>query len=84
MLEVFCQYVYLVADAPVHALYLGSCLEVNKSVGEEVETLLAYLLRIVPILEHRPLVEVVPDVVEVFHELVAVLVRLIFFRHLRK
>ena len=51
---------------------------------KEVERLVAYLFGVVPVFEHRPLVEVVPDVVQVFDEFVGVLCRLELFLHLRK
>ena len=49
---------------------------------EQIEHLLANLLGIVPVLEHVACREVVPDFVEVFHQLVGVLVGLEFLGHL--
>ena len=51
--------------------------------AEQVESLLAYVLCIVPILKHGACGEFVPYLRQVMHELVVVFVRLEVFRHLR-
>jgi len=40
----------LVADAPVHRLNLCARLQVDDAVAEQVEHLLTYLFRVVPVL----------------------------------
>ena len=70
------------AYTPIHGLYLGTRLEVDNAVGEEVEHLLANLLGVVPVFEHVAGRQVVPYLVEVFHQLVAVLVGLKLLGHL--
>ena len=84
MLEGLCHTVYLAAYAPVHPLYLGTCLKVYHAMAEEVECLLAYLLGVVPVFHHGAWVEVVPDFVEVFHELVGTILRFELLVHLRQ
>ncbi len=74
--------VHLAAYAPVHALYLGPRAQVNDAVREKVERFLAYLFGVVPVFEHGAGVEVVPDFVEVFHELVVGFGRNEFLAHL--
>ena len=69
-------------DAPVHRLDLRTCLQVDDTVTEEVEDLLTYLLGIVPVLEYIAWREVVPYLIEVFHQLVGVLVGLKLLGHL--
>ena len=84
MLERLGQHVDFPAHTPVHALYLGPCAQVYDAVAEEVECLLAYLLSIVPVFEHGSGIEIVPDVVEVFHQLVVGLLGLKLLWHLRQ
>ena len=76
--------VHLAADAPVHALYLGACAQVDDAVREEIERLVAYLFGVVPVLEHRARAQIVPYLVEVLHELMVVLCRLKLLAHLRQ
>ena len=52
--------------------------------AEKVERLLAYLLGIVPRLEHAALAQVVPNVVEFLHQFVGILTRLPVVVHLRQ
>ena len=82
MLHLLGECVDLVADAPVHALDLGARLQIYQAVREQFQCLLAYLLRIVPVLQHRARVEVVPDFIEVLDEFVVALLGLKLFRHL--
>ena len=84
MLQSLCHAVHLAANAPVHALYLGTCAQVDNAVREEVESLVAYLLGVVPVLKHSAWVEVVPYLVEVLYELVVVLRRFKLLAHLRQ
>ena len=72
MLQALRHLVYLTGDRPVETLDLRARLQVDDAVAEEVECLLAYLLRVVPGFEHAALVEVVPDVVQLLHQLVVV------------
>lgn len=57
---------------PVEFLDLGAGLKVDQAVREELEGLVAYLLRVVPVLEGAALRQVVPYLVEVLHQLVVV------------
>ena len=82
MLQVLGQGIDLVAHAPVHRLDGGARLQVDDAVGEEVEHLLADLLGVVPVFEDVAGREVVPYLVEVFDELVSVLVGLELLGHL--
>ena len=82
MLEMLCQDIYLMAYTPVHTLDLGTSLKIHESVGEEVETLLTNLFGIMPVLEHRARIEIIPDIIEVLDQLMTVLIRLIFLGHL--
>ena len=82
MLQVLGQRIDFVTNAPVHGLNLGTRLQVHDTVCEQVEYLFPNLLCIVPVFKHIAGREVVPDFVEVFHQLVRVLVGLEFLRHL--
>ena len=84
MLELLGQYVYLAANAPVHAFNLGAGAQVHYPVAEQVERLLAYLLCVVPVFKHGARVQVVPDVIQVAHELVAALRGFVLLLHLRQ
>ena len=84
MLEVLGQRVYLVAYAPVHTLDLGPRLQVYHAVREQLECLFAYLLCVVPVLEHRARVEVVPYIVELLYQFVVALGRFKLLGHLRQ
>ena len=81
MLHRLCNSINLVADAPVHRFYLGTRLEVDHSVGEHVETVLANLLGVVPVLKHRLRIEVVPNLIEVLNELMISGLSLKLLRH---
>ena len=50
--------------------------------GEQVEHFLAYLFGIVPILKDIAWREIVPDLIEVFHQLVRVLIGFELLGHL--
>ena len=70
MLHILGQRIDLVADTPVHRLNLGTRLEINDTMTEEVEYLLTNLLGIVPVLQDITRRQVVPDLIKVFHQLV--------------
>ena len=70
------------AYAPVHALNLGTGLEVYDAMREELEGLVAYLLGIMPVFEHILGVEVVPYLVEVLDQLVVGVLGLKLLGHL--
>ena len=70
VLQVLGQSVDLVADTPVHCLYLGTCLQVNDAMREQVEHLLTYLFSIVPVLQDVAGRQVIPYLIQVFHQLV--------------
>ncbi len=82
MLQCLGDGVDLVAYAPVHGLNLGARLQVDHAVGKEVETVLAYLVGVVPVLEHRLRVEVIPYLVEVLDQLVVGFLGLELLGHL--
>ena len=46
------QFTDFVGYAPIEAFDLGAGLEVDDAVAEEVERLVAYVLRVVPVFEH--------------------------------
>ena len=70
MLQALCQSVYLMTHTPIHGLNLCTRLQVNDTMREKVEHLFADLLGIVPVLQHITRREIVPDVVQVLHQLV--------------
>ena len=82
MLQVLGQRIDFVTNAPVHGLNLGTRLQVHDTMCEQVEHLFPDLLGIVPVFEHIAGREVIPDLIEVLHQLVRVLVGLEFLRHL--
>ena len=84
VLHVLGEVVDLMAHAPVHCLYLCTGLQIDDAVGEELQCLVAYLLGVVPVLQHITRVQIVPDFVEVFHQLVVGLLRLKLLGHLRQ
>ena len=84
VLQCLCHAVHLAANAPIHALYLGTCAQVDNAVREEVESLVAYLLGIVPVLKHCAWIEIVPYLVEILDELVVVFGRFKLLAHLRQ
>ena len=84
MLEVLGQRIDFVADAPIHRLNLGTRLQIHNTMREEIEHLLTNLLCIVPVFQHIAGRQVVPNLVEVFHQLVRILVGLKLLGHLRQ
>ena len=80
--HVLCQIVNLMAYTPVHGFYLGSCLEVDDAMREEFQSLVAYLLSVVPVFEHIAWVQVVPDIIQVFYQLVVFFLGLKLLGHL--
>ena len=70
------------AYTPVHGFYLGSCLEVDDAMREEFQSLVAYLLSVVPVFEHIAWVQVVPDIIQVFYQLVVFYLGLKLLGHL--
>ena len=83
MLLVVCQLGHLVADGPIEGLDLGTCLEVDDAVAEEVECFLADVFGIVPVLEERARGELVPYLRQVVHQLVVFRSGLEVLGHLR-
>ena len=81
MFHLLGQVVHLAAYAPVHTFNLGTCAQVDNAVREEVERLLTYLLSVVPVFQHGALVQVVPNLVKVFHQLVVGVVGFKLFAH---
>ena len=67
------QFTDFVGYAPVEAFDLGAGLEVDDAVAEKVEGLVAYVLRVVPVLKHGTGGEFVPYLREVVNELVVLL-----------
>ena len=84
VLQCLCHAVHFATNAPIHALYLGTCAQVDNAVREEVESLVAYLLGIVPVLKHCAWIEIVPYLVEILDELVVVFGRFKLLAHLRQ
>ena len=84
MLERLRQIVHLAAHTPVHTFYLSACPEVNYAVREQIESLLAYLFSIMPILEHSSGIKVIPYFVKVFNKLMILVAGLKILRHFRK
>ena len=82
MLQVLGQRIDFMTNAPVHGFNLCTCLQIHDTVCEQVEHLFPDLLGIVPVFKHIAGREVIPDFVEVLHQLVRVLVGLEFLRHL--
>ena len=82
MLQVLCQGVDLMANAPVHGLDLGTCLQIHDTMREQVQHLLTYLLSIVPVLQHIAGRQVIPDIIQILHQLMTVLVGLEILIHL--
>ena len=82
MLQTLGEGMNLVTHAPVHRLHLSTGLQVDDTMREEVEHFLTDLFGIVPVLKHITRREVVPDIIEVLHQLVGVLIGLEFLRHL--
>ena len=82
VLQVLRQCMNLVTDAPVHRLNLCTRLQIDDTMREEVEHLLTNLLSIVPVFQHIAWTEVVPYLIEILHQLMAVLVRFKLLRHL--
>ena len=71
-----------VADTPIHSLNLSASLQVNDAVGEQVEHFITDLLCIVPVLKYVPRRQIIPDLIEVLHQLVGILVGFVFLWHL--
>ena len=69
-------------NAPVHRLNLGTCLQIHDTMREEVKHFLTNLFGIVPVLQHITGGEVIPDLIEVLHQLVTVLVGFKLLGHL--
>ena len=82
MLQRFGEIVHLTAHAPVHALYLGPCLQADYAVREEVEGLIAYLLGVMPVLEHGARIEILPYLVQFLDQLMVLVRRFEIVRHL--
>ena len=84
MLKTLRQSVYLMTYTPIHSLNLCTGLQVDNAVREEVEHLFADLLRIMPVLQHIAGREIIPDIIQVFHQLVGILIGLKLLWHLWK
>ena len=78
------QRVDFVSYSPVHTFHFGTGAEVEHTVSEEVEGFFADLLGIVPVLQHGSSGKVVPDVVEVFSQLMVAFLDFEFIRHDRQ
>ena len=74
----------LVAHAPVHRLNLGTGLQVYDAVREELQSLVANLLSIVPVLQHVAWIQVVPYLIKVLHQLVVGFLCLKLLWHFRQ
>ena len=74
----------LAGQAPVDALYLGTRLEVDEPMTEQVKAFLPDLLRIVPVLKHRARRHMIPYLTEVLDKLVVVFRSLPRLVHLGK
>ena len=74
----------LVAYAPVHRLNLGTGLQVYDAVREELQSLVANLLSIVPVLQHVAWIQVVPYFIKVLHQLVVSFLCLKLLWHFRQ
>ena len=75
MLLMMRQFCHLMTYRPVEGLHLCTCLQVDDTVAEEVESLLADILGIVPVLKHGPCGEFIPYLGKVVYELVVLLSR---------
>ena len=84
MLLMVSQLSHLTADSPIYRLNLRTSLEINDTMAKHIESLLAYLLSIVPVLQHRAARQLVPYLSQVMHQLMIVLARLEVLRHLRR
>ena len=84
MLHVLGKTVDLVAHAPVHRLNLGTGLQVYDAVREELQSLVANLLSIVPVLQHVAWIQVVPYLIKVLHQLVVSFLCLKLLWHFRQ
>ena len=67
MLQTFGKGMDLVTHAPVHGFHLGTGLQVDDTMREEVEYFFTNLLSIVPVFQHIAWREIVPDFIEVLH-----------------
>ena len=82
MLHLLAEDVDLVAHAPIHGLDLSPCLEVDDAMREEFQGLVADLLGVVPVLQHVARGDVVPNLVQVLHQLVVAVLCLKLLGHL--
>ena len=67
MLHVLGKIVDLVAHTPIHCLNFCTGLQIYDAVREELQSLVANLLSIVPVLQHVAWIQVVPYLIEVLN-----------------
>ena len=77
MLHVAHDVVHVARHAPEEFLHQCACAQVDESQTKAVERLVANLQRVVPVLEQAGLVDFVPDFIQVFHQVVVVVVHLV-------
>ena len=59
-------------DGPIQTFDLRTCLQVHNSVAEEVERFFAYLLGVMPSLQHPVLIQLIPYLVELPHQFMVI------------
>ena len=82
MLQTLGQGMNLVAYTPVHSLYFSTGSQVDDTMTEQVENFFANLLGIVPVLQDITWTQVVPNLIQVLNQLVAVGIWLELLGHL--
>ena len=58
----------LTRHRPIQALDLGTSLQIDNTMTEQIQRLLAYLLRIVPGFQHTTLVQLIPNLIQFMHK----------------
>ena len=70
MLQALGEGMDLMTDAPIHGLHFGTGSQVYDTMTEQVEDFFPDLFGIMPVFEYVAGREVVPDLIEVLHQLV--------------
>ena len=69
---------------PIQAFDLGTGLQIDNTMTEQIQRFLAYLLRIVPGFQHTALVQLIPNLIQFMHKLVIRFAHLEVFIHFGK
>ncbi len=77
MTQLLCDEVHLAGNRPKQLLYNGACAQVDEPQAEAVEGLLAYLQGVVPVFKQACLVDLVPYLIQVLHQVVVVVFYLV-------